>query len=325
MTTLLPLLAVLVLLASSTAARADFILGLANLDSGTSVAGPYLIDVDSTTGAYSNPRLLGSSQVLNIATSPSGELFGSSLGFNTNQLFRIDPALGATNLVGNIGLSPIIEGDIAFDPLNGQLYGLQYIPDTATGYERYLFTIDTVSGAGTIVGDLSVPDYSDLNAMAFDRAGRLFVLDSYRGFGPDRLFEVDPATARILRTVSIDYSRVEEAGVFSTLGYVGGMLFLPSDGRLYVSDSFSGTRNLYTLDTESGLLDLVGPTGIRRYSNGGILSLTLQPTANPPSANPVPAPPSVVVFGVAMAAGVVWSRVRRRRIVPGTSPSSDVG
>ena len=51
-------------------------------------------------------------------------------------------------------------------------------------HARDLFTINTSTGAATLVGDLNLPT-SDLSAMAFDSTGNLYVIDTQNGEAPE--------------------------------------------------------------------------------------------------------------------------------------------
>src|SRR5437016_944782 len=102
-----------------------------------------IVDIDPVSGAASNPRDTGIFLLAGIARQPStGTLFGlTTLVSNpANSLITIDIATGTPTLVGSVGLSGIVEGDLAFNPFNGFLYGLQ--TGTGPGVQRNIFRID---------------------------------------------------------------------------------------------------------------------------------------------------------------------------------------
>ena len=66
---------------------------------------------------------------------------------STDELITIDPASGASTVVGALGFGAV-QG-LAFDPNSNTLYGT----DTSTDQ---LITIDPASGAGTAVGSTGI-------------------------------------------------------------------------------------------------------------------------------------------------------------------------
>lgn len=199
----------------------------------------------------------------------------------TNSLFRIDPGTGTSTLVGATGLR-VFEGDLAFDPTSGILYGLQDVPSGST---RNLFTINTATGQGTVIGNINAPNL-DLSAMAFDSSGTLFVIDTENS----QLFTVNKGNAGILTTVSLN----------TKLGETAGSAFDPSTGTLYVADGGTGgTNKLYTLDTSTGILTPVGNTGTRI----GIAGLTF--------VVPEPSSLALVSLGWLVLVGMGWRKFGR--------------
>ncbi len=248
-----------------------------------------LYDVNPQTGATSNPRTTGLTNLAGIAFSPSGELYGltARLGEPSAQsLYQINPTTGAATLIGPTGLTNLFEGDLGFDRTTGILYGVQEIP--ATG-GRELFTMNTSTGAATIIG--SVEQFGDLSGLAFDKSGRLFILDDDNVNGISQLLEVNKSTAAIISSVDLSLK----------LGPILGMDFNPSTGVLYVADGSgpetSGTNSLYTLDTTTGKLALIGNTGL----STGLAGLAF-------SANSVPEPASIALLGLGIMAVVVVGR-----------------
>jgi DNA-binding beta-propeller fold protein YncE len=232
-----------------------------------------LYDVDPLTGAVSNERNVGTNPLLGISMSPGGQLYG--LAFNEN-LYSIDP-IGATSvLVGYLGFQ-IGEGDAAFDPTTGVLYGMAHTIDGV----RHLFTVDTETGLGTDVAPVNQTDL-DPSAMAFDAAGTLYILDTFN----DELLTVDETNGDVLTSVALSRS----------LGSIAGMDFHPDSGVLHVADGGgAGTDSLYTLDVLTGQLTLMGSTGLSQ----GLAGLEFIPE---------PATLLLYVFGASVFLG------RRRRL-----------
>jgi hypothetical protein len=205
-----------------------------------------LYDINVDTGAATNPRSTGISNLAGITFGPNGVLYGLTT-FDSNSLFSIDPATGASAIIGTTGLSKIFEGDLDFDPTTGILYGVEYAPN-APAPPRDLFTINPTTGAATIVGDAGTAN-SDLSAMAFSANGTLFTLDTET----DRLLNVNKSTAAINSSVNLS----------APLGPAAGMDFDPATGILYVVEGGTyPTVNLYTLNPTTGVVTVVGPTGL---------------------------------------------------------------
>jgi len=215
-----------------------------------------LFDLDHFTGLASNPRPGGPSHVVGLAFSPGLGAFAltsSAAAVYPASLFRIDIDNGTPHWVGFTGLGGISEGDLAFDPTSGSLYGLY---GTSAG-QRRLLHIDPATGTAAPFGS-SLP--GDPSAMAFDAAGELYVLDT----SLQNLLRVDKATAAVLEITPLSAS----------LGSTAGMAFDPSAGTLYVADGEDGcTGLLYRLSTTTGELLPVGATGL----SGGFSSLTWIP------------------------------------------------
>jgi len=207
-------------------------------------AGAVLYDLDPVTGQATNPRSTGIDHLVGVAFSPGATLYGlsnSTAAQNPNSLFTINLTTGASQLVGATGLANVIEGDLAFDPTTGELYGI-YNLDAA---QRQLFTIDPATGQATVIpGSLS----GDPSAMAFDETGMLYVIDT----SLQELLAVDKTTGAISTIMPLN----------TALGSVAGMDVDPGTGTFYVADGGSdGTDTLYTLDPSTGELTEVGPLG----------------------------------------------------------------
>ena len=95
-------------------------------------------------------------------------LYGTSgagnMGNTASSLYTIDPATGASELVGEIGFNHVVSID--FDPFTEVLYG---ISNAARGENNNtLITIDTNTGEGTFVVGIAATFQSP--DMAFDSA-----------------------------------------------------------------------------------------------------------------------------------------------------------
>ncbi len=210
-----------------------------------------LYDIDQLTGAASNPRASGVYSLSGLAFAPQHGLLAHDAA--TNNLFRLNRSNGAATNIGFIGID-VTEGDLAFDPISGQLYGTQ-----STGGDR-LYTINPTTGLGTIVG--TIAQNADISGMAFDASGTLWVLDT--AAFPQTLYTVNPLTAGIINSYSL---------IGDTLGSTAGMSFDPDTGWLYIvhGDQFAapGTNKLYFMtDPTGGFLREVGLTGVTQGFSG---------------------------------------------------------
>ncbi|MEZ6190394.1 MAG: SdrD B-like domain-containing protein [Phycisphaerales bacterium] len=215
-------------------------LGIATDFSGT------LYDVD-VTGPVSlvNPRFTGLDNIADIAVSPlDGTVYALS---SDDFLFTIDRVTGASTLIGSLGLpftGTFLDGALDFNSA-GELYAIRH--GSSFGASRSeLIVIDTVTGAGTIVGPLST---QDISAMAFDDFDQLYAVS-------DRfLFHIDPITAGSLGTLPLS-PQPGTAEVVAGLDYDSGT----GDLVLALADTFGGGTNWYRLDPFSGVLTFISAT-----------------------------------------------------------------
>jgi hypothetical protein len=155
-------------------------------------------------------------------------------------LYTVNPATAAFTMVGPITASTGAIGltGLAFDPLNGVLYGV-------TGFEspdspRTLVTINPATGAATIIGAVTGSFGSvGLTDLSFRADGTLF------GINPSTLYTVNLGTAA---ATSIGSTGENPPG--------GGLAF-NSLGALYSAGIATGTVD--TLNTSTGART-VGPT-----------------------------------------------------------------
>jgi DNA-binding beta-propeller fold protein YncE len=260
-------MAALAMLAATNGARAQVMLIGCTANTTNTTPPSSIVDINILTGASTNPRNTGVFLIGGIATQPStGNLFGLTTFASTpaNTLIRIDPNSATITPIGPTGLTNIVEGDIAFNPLNGFLYGIQDFGPSFN--QRNLFRLDPNTGAATVIG--SMDSQGDYSALAFNAAGTLFAIDTS---GPNsRLHIVDPNTGMITGTTSMNVS----------LGGAAGLTFNPLTGTAFVADGgAAGMNKLYTLDISTGLLTLIGPTG----ATGGIGGLAFVNVPEPSS------------------------------------------
>ncbi|MCB9878704.1 MAG: hypothetical protein H6835_14000 [Planctomycetes bacterium] len=213
-----------------------------------------LWDVNKITGAASNPRPIVTTPArapTEMAFGLNGVLYGVSMGSLGDtppggKLWTINPATGATTFVADLTIPLTVEGDLAIDPLSGALYAITGIGD--------LFTIDTSTGVGTLIGNLAWSDYSGL---CFDENGELWAWDNFT----QSLYHLDKNTAAILGQVPVSPSPG---------GSVAGLAFDATAGDLVLGAGTPGPK-VGAVDRVTGLFTLAGPmTGM-----GGCYSIEI--------------------------------------------------
>lgn len=216
-----------------------------------------LWNVSSTSGAGSFPRPTVLTRFSGLAKSPTGVLYALRES-PLDELHVLDPLTGTPTLVGPLGIELVL-GGLDFDPISGQLFGVG--GSALPGQDCQLFTIDTGTGAATLVGPV-VDQFGNAifaSALAFDASGDLFVLKV--NASPPEIYHVDPLTA----AVSL---RVPLAGVGTS--FDGGMdfddftgaLYLCHGGVLYSANPFSGATTALGTTPASMALEVDGTCGI---------------------------------------------------------------
>jgi len=135
---------------------------------------------------------IGFDDVDALAFSPSGELFAVSMAFEA--LIRIDPATGAGSMVGPLtGLVGTFLGAIAFRR-DGILYGIDM--EDSNGGPSNLYTIDTGSGAATLVGPLGFDSVEGMTLNTGGFGSLMALANSMEGDQPAKLIRIDHTTGQ---------------------------------------------------------------------------------------------------------------------------------
>jgi hypothetical protein len=214
--------------------------------------GGTLYDATNLTGA-TNPRSTVGGLV-DIDFNAGGTLYGLASGDNP-LLYTINSTTGTATPIGSgIGLNGIFQGDLAFDPTTGILYGLYQLATPNLN----LFTINTTTGVATVVGGFSA-SFRNPAGMAFDSAGNLWVLNTQPG--TSSLLQVNKTSGAVISDIGL----IESGNPFNFSDGGAGMDFDPVTGTMYVA-----TTLLWTLNTSSGVLTallggssfLPNPTGL---------------------------------------------------------------
>jgi hypothetical protein len=223
-------------------------LGTANLLAVDYVQGR-LYDVDSSSGAVSNPRPT-QPFALGLTRDATGNtwMVSESTGTSSAMLYSVDTATGAATPVAPLS-GTLTEGDLAVDPATQVLYLL-----TGNGM---LYTVAQQSGVLGFVGQL--PGIVDSSGLAFDPQGNLYVVDGV----PGMLYRVDKTNAAVLAQIPL-------GGPAAPLPNhkVSALAWDDATGRLLTTVDASPTPTLYSLDAQSGALASVGTLGPATHVSG---------------------------------------------------------
>ena len=257
------LLTVVMLLMMGQAARAGQLVG---------VSDGVIYDVDRTTGAASNPRDTGLLYLVGLAYSPSGGLYGADI--MSQNLYTLDLDTGEPELIGEMRHNTSLY-DFGCDPTTGLLYA----SGEGTGHGvsfTALYRIDPDSAERTLVAE-SPP----VGSITFDANGQLYL------FHGDVFRAIDKTNGDTISgfVVSQRFGRYTGSAVDES-----GTLFLGTG-------TSTGSDGLYALDTSTGELDFVGPTGL----DGSLYGLAY-----------VPEPATLALIALGAIPVVVRRRSRKR-------------
>ncbi len=242
-----------------------------------------LYDIDQY-GNGSNGRDTGLDHVVGLTAGQGGQLYAltaSSSLASPASLYTLDPVSGAATLVGSTGLPGVTEGDLAWNPANGKLYGLYSVQ----AGRRLMFTMDPLTGAAELLPD---PLPGDPSAMVFV-GDKLYIHDT----SLRNLLRIDPLTGAVQSVVPASGRLYSHA--------LSAMAADPETGSVYIADWF-----LHTLDVRTGeLLSHISYPGLR-FNCSGLAVI--------PESTPVPEPTSALLLTASLALLLCG---RRRRLLPG--------
>lgn len=170
---------------------------------------------------------------------------GRGSNLSTSNLYTVDTASPGPSVTSIGAIGDAVTG-FAIDPTSNILYGVT--TGSTSGHVRSLITIDTTTGAGTLVGSLggkAIPD------IAFDNTGQMYGWDNTN----HQLARIDKATGAV--------TDIGSSGISSP--YSGNGLAITSTNTAYLfpKGSFGAfySMNLSTgAGTSAGTLDGSGLT-----------------------------------------------------------------
>lgn len=263
-----------------------------------------LVSLNPFTGAATAIGLIGFERVSALAFDPkTGVLYGTgerSDGSDTSVLLSINTTTGAGTEIGPTGLESFTDGlrfgggfdsstDLTFRNSDNTLFSYTFDNDG-------LSTVDLTTGAmteensDTSLSTLGIRGYG----LAFSATDTLYMADDIA------LYTLAPATGGVLTTLSLSYPAT------TTFGRLNALDFNPLNGILYgsLNVGFGASRAsfLATVDLDTGLVSVVGPTGADGFGLDAIAFAR------------VPEPGSMSLIGLGLA-GLGWiARLRRPRV-----------
>lgn len=236
-------------------------------------------------------------------------------GSDPSILYQLDPNNGAIlSTVGNTGLTHVTA--MSFNPLDGKLYV------ASSGTDASLYTINTSTGAATLIGALGGAD--NIPDMTFRSDGTLFAWSenndtlktinvstgvatdmgfgtgtSQTGleFGPNGVLYLKPGSD----FYTVDAAHATVAYSMTTGVSLQNLLAIDSAGRVYSGVRDSSSTLLYTIDLQTTQALLIGTAGAK-----------LSAIAFTGTAPAIPEPSTyAMMFGAAALGLALW---RRRRI-----------
>lgn len=195
-------------------------------------------------------NLIGTSTITTDETATS-VAFASTL---SGDIYNVDLESGSLSLIGNSGFTTLL--GLATAP-DGTVFAIRQSPQVG------ILTIDTTTGQGTLVGDLTPqPGRNVEGDLAYDTANN--VLYATLAGGPPVLYQIDPVTA-----VSTTVSNLLTSGTPIAGGFIDSDALTFRNGQLIsvIPQGATGADavfndSLLSIDPATGEITRIGPLGV---------------------------------------------------------------
>ncbi len=177
--------------------------------------------------------------------SQRGDLLLGLTRLTTASLYTIDPSSASATYIGDLGIGYVYEGALAFDPIDGTLYG----SNAGSNESPSIFVVNPNTGAGTILGLVRGAPH-DFDGLIFDDDGQLYGLDG----DTEALWKIDKHDPSGPGTQQVGSG----LGSGLDMGYVGGIT-MGADGVVY--GYASGSHALFTIDLATGMATILHEFG----------------------------------------------------------------
>ncbi len=254
------------------------------------LSNPGNVQLVGDTGVSSNNPLAGLDFVGSTLYAYSAT---RTIGPGAGGLYTIDTTTGAATYVGGQDLNGYIIRDLAYNPVDQQLYGLGIISGNNSNYAR-MYTIDVTTGLITNTRTIWGTVNRQLTALACDSTGTFYAVDN----------TFDSYYRLSLNNLNrYDIENLGEVGSPNMVADQGLFIDWSRDDRAYLASngSTSGANTLRTIDFNARTVTTIGsvPGTLPNFNQRDILDLTVAP---------LPAPGVLVLAGLG---GLLVSKRRR--------------
>ena len=213
--------ALLLVLVTTTNARADILYAM---DNGV------LTHIDTDTLTATPIGFSGYFSVSGLEFGPNGQLYGISP--DTDELLSIDITTGAATVIGPFNITVSRGSGMGWDPTTNQMYTVAKL---TAGTPDLLMTVDLGSGGASFVAEITNLGFRNLYGLDFDASGLLYGMQGRSG--SSQLWAIDKLNGN---AVPIGNESLPPAGGF-TIAPSGTAWVIEEPGVLYSVDVEDGS------------------------------------------------------------------------------------